>query len=72
MQVQSLFKKVASLDIQMICSLHGPILKENLSYYLNLYNVWSTYQSEIEGVAIFFTSVYGHTKRAAYFIKRKN
>lgn len=71
MQVQSLFKKVASLDIQMICSLHGPILKENLSYYLNLYNVWSTYQSEIEGVAIFFTSVYGHTKQAAYLLKEK-
>lgn len=71
MQVQSLLKKAAHLDIKMICSLHGPILNENLNYYLNLYNVWSTYQSEIEGVAIFFTSVYGHTKQAAYLLKEK-
>lgn len=64
-QVQSLLKKAASLDIKMICPLHGPILKDDLNHYINLYNIWSSYQSETDGVAIFYTSVYGHTKEAA-------
>ena len=63
-QVQALLKKAASLDIQIICPLHGPILKENLGYYLGLYDIWSGYKTETEGVAIFYTSVYGHTKEA--------
>ncbi|MCQ2796421.1 MAG: flavin reductase [Bacilli bacterium] len=65
LQVQALLKKAATLDIQIICPLHGPILKERLAHYLNLYNIWSSYQSETDGVAIFYTSVYGHTKEAA-------
>ena len=64
-QVQTLLKKVSVLDIQTICPLHGPILNENLQYYLNLYNTWSSYSSESEGVLITYTSVYGHTKKAA-------
>jgi len=64
-QVQTLLSKAATLDIQMICPLHGPVLSENLGHYLNLYNIWSSYQSEVDGVAIFYTSVYGHTKIAA-------
>ncbi|NLB48887.1 MAG: flavodoxin, partial [Erysipelotrichia bacterium] len=71
MQVQALLNKVKNLDIQIICSLHGPVLKENLAHYLNLYDLWSRYESEVDGVAIFFTSVYGHTKEAAYLIKQK-
>ncbi len=63
-QVQSLLKKTAALDIQKICPLHGPMLDENLEYYLNLYQIWSSYAQEKEGVAIFYTSVYGHTKKA--------
>ena len=63
-QVQSLLKKVAALDIQTICPLHGPVLTENLPYYLNLYNTWSSYGVEDEGVMIAYTSVYGHTKEA--------
>lgn len=63
-QVQNLLKKAAALDIQMICPLHGPVLKENLSYYLNLYNTWSSYAVEKEGIVIAYTSVYGHTKKA--------
>lgn len=63
-QVQSLLKKTAALDIQKICPLHGPMLNENLEYYLNLYQIWSSYAEEKEGVAIFYTSVYGHTKKA--------
>ena len=63
-QVQALLKKAATLDIQIICPLHGPILNENLGYYLNLYDIWSGYKIETEGVAIFYTSVYGHTKEA--------
>ena len=65
MQVQALLKKAATLDIQRICPLHGPVLDEDLGYYLNLYNIWSSYQPETDGVAIFYTSVYGHTKEAA-------
>ena len=64
-QVQNLLKKAANFEIETICPLHGPILKENLGYYLNLYKTWSSYQSETDGVAIFYTSVYGHTKEAA-------
>ncbi len=64
MQVQSLLKKAATLDIQTICPLHGPILKENLSYYLGLYNTWSSYGVESDGIMIAYTSVYGHTKAA--------
>lgn len=64
MQVQNLLKKAATLDIQTICPLHGPILKENLGYYINLYDIWSGYRTETEGVAIFYTSVYGNTKAA--------
>ena len=63
-QVQALLKKTAGLDIAMICTLHGPVLKENLGYYLNLYNTWSSYQPEEEGIVIAYTSVYGHTRTA--------
>ncbi len=64
-QVQSLLKKASALDIQIICPLHGPVLRENLSYYLGLYNTWSSYATESEGVMIAYTSVYGNTKKAA-------
>lgn len=64
-QVQALLKKAAKLDIERICPLHGPILDENLSYYLNLYNIWSSYGVETEGITVAYTSVYGHTKEAA-------
>ena len=63
-QVQALLKKAATLDIRTICPLHGPILNENLGYYLNLYNTWSSYQPEEEGIVIAYTSVYGNTKKA--------
>ena len=63
-QVQALLKKAAGLDIRTICPLHGPILAENLGYYLGLYNTWSSYQPEEEGILIAYTSVYGNTKRA--------
>lgn len=63
-QVQALLKKAATLDIKTICPLHGPILRENLGYYLNLYNLWSSYTPESEGIVIAYTSVYGNTKRA--------
>ncbi|MBQ8716986.1 MAG: FprA family A-type flavoprotein, partial [Clostridia bacterium] len=63
-QVQALLKKAAGLDIQIICPLHGPILTENLGYYLNLYNTWSSYGVESEGIVIAYTSVYGNTKKA--------
>lgn len=70
-QVQSLLKKAAGLDIQTICPLHGPILKENLGYYLNLYNTWSSYQTETEGIVIAYTSVYGNTKKAVMQLAEK-
>ncbi len=70
-QVQAVLKKAAALDIQIICPLHGPILNENLGYYLDLYNTWSSYGVETEGVAVFYTSVYGHTKEAAEYLERK-
>ena len=63
-QVQALLKKAATLDIQTICPLHGPVLTENLGYYINLYNTWSSYQPEEEGIVIAYTSVYGNTKKA--------
>ena len=63
-QVQALLKKAATLDIQTICPLHGPVLTENLGYYLNLYNTWSSYQPEEEGIVIAYTSIYGNTKKA--------
>ena len=70
-QVQALLKKAATLDIQTICPLHGPILKENLGYYLGLYDVWSSYGVESEGVMIAYTSVYGHTKAAVELLAQK-
>ena len=63
-QVQALLKKASALEIEKICPLHGPILSENLEYYLNLYNTWSSYGVESEGVVIAYTSVYGNTKKA--------
>ena len=63
-QVQNVLKKAAGLDIAIICPLHGPVLNENLGYYLNLYDIWSSYGVESEGVVIAYTSVYGHTKKA--------
>ncbi len=63
-QVQALLKKAANLEIKIICPLHGPVLTENLGYYLNLYNTWSSYQPEEEGIVIAYTSVYGNTKKA--------
>ena len=70
-QVQNLLKKAAGLDIQIICPLHGPILTENLGYYLNLYNIWSSYQPEEEGIMIAYTSVYGNTKKAVQQLAEK-
>ncbi len=63
-QVQALLKKAGALDIARICPLHGPVLTENLGYYLNLYNLWSSYSTESEGIMLAYTSVYGHTKKA--------
>ena len=71
MQVQALLKKAADLDIQKICPLHGPVLMENLGYYLNLYQIWSSYGVESEGVLVAYTSVYGHTKDAAKLLADK-
>lgn len=71
MQVQTLLKKAGSLDIQTICPLHGPILTENLEYYLNLYNIWSSYGVETEGIMIAYTSVYGNTKKAVEILADK-
>ena len=67
-QVQALLKKASALDIQTICPLHGPVLTENLQYYLNLYNIWSSYGVESEGVLIAYTSVYGNTKSAVMLL----
>lgn len=66
--VQALLKKAAALDIAKICPLHGPVLDDNLGYYLNLYNIWSSYSVESEGVVIAYTSVYGHTKEAVLLL----
>ena len=70
-QVQALLKKAATLDIQTICPLHGPVLKENLGYYLNKYDIWSSYAVEDEGVVIAYTSIYGNTKKAALLLAEK-
>ena len=70
-QVQALLKKAATLDIQTICPLHGPVLTENLGYYINLYDIWSSYQVESEGVVIAYTSIYGNTKAAAELLAKK-
>ena len=70
-QVQALLKKAAALDIEMICPLHGPVLSENLGYYINLYDTWSAYRPEEEGVTIAYTSVYGNTKKAALALAEK-
>ena len=70
-QVQALLKKAAGLDIQIICPLHGPVLKKNLGDYLNLYQIWSSYGSESEGIVIAYTSVYGHTKKAVELLADK-
>lgn len=70
-QVQALLKKAAALDIAIICPLHGPVLNENLGYYLDRYNTWSSYAVEDEGVVIAYTSVYGHTKEAVEELAEK-
>ena len=70
-QVQALLKKAATLDIQTICPLHGPVLTENLGYYINLYDIWSGYKVESEGIVIAYTSVYGNTKAAVELLAQK-
>ena len=70
-QVQALLKKAATLDISKICPLHGPVLTENLGYYINLYDIWSSYRVESEGVVIAYTSVYGNTKAAVELLAEK-
>ena len=70
-QVQALLKKAAGLNIEVICPLHGPVLSENLGYYIDLYNTWSSYQSEDDGVVIAYTSVYGNTKKAVLQLAEK-
>ena len=71
MQTQKLLQKAAGLDIAIICPLHGPVLTEDLGYYINLYDIWSGYKVESEGVVIAYTSVYGHTKAAVRLLERK-
>lgn len=70
-QVQSLLKKAAGLEIETICPLHGPVLSEDLGYYLNLYNIWSSYGVETDGIVIAYTSVYGNTKKAVEMLAEK-
>ncbi len=70
-QVQALLKKAATLDIAMICPLHGPVLTENLGYYINLYDIWSSYRAESDGIVIAYTSVYGNTKTAVELLAEK-
>ena len=70
-QVQALLKKAAALDIATICPLHGPVLKENLSYYIGLYDTWSSYQPEEDGIVIAYTSIYGNTKKAVMQLAEK-
>ncbi len=70
-QVQALLKKAAALDIKTICPLHGPVLSENLAYYIDLYNTWSSYSVETDGVVIAYTSVYGNTKKAVEMLAEK-
>ncbi|MDD6086097.1 MAG: flavodoxin domain-containing protein [Oscillospiraceae bacterium] len=71
MQVQNVLKKLSAFDIKTICPLHGPVLSENLGYYLNLYDIWSSYKTESEGVFIAYTSVYGNTRNAAKLLEEK-
>lgn len=71
MMVQNLLKKAAGLDIAKICPLHGPVLTESLGYYLNLYDIWSGYRAESEGVCVCYTSVYGHTRAAVELLCRR-
>ena len=71
MQVQSLFNKLASLDIKKICSLHGPIIEENLAEVLDKYKIWATYSSEVDGVFIPYTSVYGNTEKVVFEVKKR-
>ncbi len=68
-QVQAVLKKAAALDIQIICPLHGPVLSEDLGYYIGLYDTWSSYVAETDGICICYTSVYGHTKKAAEMLR---
>lgn len=70
-QVQALLKKAAGLDISIICPLHGPVLKEDLGHYINLYDIWSSYKTEKEGVFIAYASIYGHTKEGAELLAEK-
>ena len=70
-QVQALLKKAAALDIKIICSLHGPVLSDNLAYYISLYDTWSSYRPEEEGIVIAYTSVYGNTKKAVLSLVEK-
>ena len=69
--VQKLLKKASPLEIKMICPTHGPVLTENLGHYLNLYNIWSSYEPETEGVVIVYTSIYGHTREAVELLEKK-
>ena len=70
-QVQALLKKAAALEIERICPLHGPILNENIEYYVNLYDIWSSYRAESKGIFIAYTSIYGNTKKAALSLAEK-
>ena len=70
-QVQALLKKAAALDIERICPLHGPVLTENLAHHIELYDIWSSYGSETEGVAIFYTTVYGNTEKAVRLLEKE-
>ncbi len=70
-QVQNLLKKASTLEIDIICPLHGPVLSDNLGYYINLYNTWSSYQVESDGIVIAYTSVYGNTKKAVMLLEEK-
>ena len=70
-QVQALLKKASALDIAMIAPLHGPVLKENLGHYINLYDIWSSYRVESDGILIAYTSIYGHTKKAVELLAEK-
>lgn len=70
-QVQALLKKAAGLDIRIICPLHGPVLTENLGYYINLYDIWSSYRAESEGIVIAYNSIYGNTKAAVELLAEK-
>ena len=70
-QVQALLKKAASLDIKTICPLHGPVLSENLGHYIGLYDIWSSYSVEKDGIVIAYTSIYGHTAKAVSLLEEK-